>query len=479
MPAQIIERPKRRRDHASSTDESMSAQILQFPSGQAEDPDPATALARIVQSFSKEQSLVLGREVGVLSAAIAQEVAAAEAQENPEGMRPRHSERCATKRTGGACDCDPPWEAWVWSTFDKKKIRKTLPTRQAATKWRRKHLGLAESGQLRAPTKITLAETAYTWLEMARSGEILNRSGKQYKPSVLRTMEGDYRLRLIPELGMHFMSDIERPDLQARVTVWQFKLSASKVHACVNAARVLWRDFDLVTGAHNALLTNPTKGLRLPAVPLTRDRIATADEAHRLIAALDEEEQALWGCAMYAGLRLGELRALRAENIDLARKRIKIAAGWDQYEGEIDPKTEKGKRTTVVIELLEELLVRHLERTGRSGRDLVFGRAPNDPFCPGTVHNHAKKAWKEARQHEDDEDVIPVGERIHTIGLHDSRHTAVSHMLDAGITIDKVSKFMGHASITVTIDRYGHLLPGGEAEAAALLDEYHARRRRR
>jgi hypothetical protein len=50
-------------------------------------------------------------------------------------------------------------------------------------------------------------------------------------------------------------------------------------------------------------------------------------------------------------------------------------------------------------------------------------------------------------------------------------------MLDAGITIDKVSKFMGHASITVTIDRYGHLLPGGEAEAAEILNEYHARRR--
>jgi integrase len=109
----------------------------------------------------------------------------------------------------------------------------------------------------------------------------------------------------------------------------------------------------------------------------------------------------------------------------------------------------------------------------------VFGRARNDPFCPGTVNNHAKTAWKEARQHEDEEDVIPVGERISAIGLHDCRHTAVSHMLDAGITIDKVSKFMGHASITVTIDRYGHLLPGGEAEAAELLHEYHARRRRR
>ncbi len=226
---------------------------------------------------------------------------------------------------------------------------------------------------------------------------------------------------------------------------------------------MLWRDFDLVTGANNLLVIDPTKGLRLPAVPLTRERIATADEAHRLITALDEEDQALWGSAMYAGIRLGELRALRAEKIDLALKRIKVHAGWDQYEGEIDTKTEKGRRTTVVIDLLEDLLIRHLERTGRSGRDLVFGKTASEPFCPGTIHNKAKRAWKEARQLEDEADTIPEGERIRPIGLHDSRHTAVSHMLDAGITIDKVSKFMGHASITVTIDRYGHLLPGGEA----------------
>jgi integrase len=51
-------------------------------------------------------------------------------------------------------------------------------------------------------------------------------------------------------------------------------------------------------------------------------------------------------------------------------------------------------------------------------------------------------------------------------------------MLDAGITIDKVSKFMGHASITITIDRYGHLLPGGETDAIALLDAYHQRHQR-
>jgi integrase len=340
----------------------------------------------------------------------------------------------------------------------------------------RGHVG--DTPSLRAPVRITLAEAAYTWFEKALAGEILNRSGSRYKPSALRTLESDFRLRLIPEVGAHFMSDIERADLQALVTAWQAQYSASKVHACVNAARVLWRDLDLITGSNNALLINPTKDLRLPAIPLIRDWIATADEAHRLITALEERDQALWATAMYAGLRLGELRALRVEKIEFALQRIKVHAGWDQYEGEIDTKTETGRRTTVVIELLETLLVRHLDLTGRSGQDLVFGKAADHPFCPSTIHKRARRMWKAARQREDEEGIIPEGERIRPIGLHDSRHTAVSHMLDAGITIDKVSKFMGHASITVTIDRYGHLLPGGEAEAAEILNEYHARRRR-
>jgi hypothetical protein len=43
----------------------------------------------------------------------------------------------------------------------------------------------------------------------------------------------------------------------------------------------------------------------------------------------------------------------------------------------------------VVIALLEHLLIRHLERTGRSGRDLVFGRTASEPFCPGALHKKA------------------------------------------------------------------------------------------
>jgi integrase len=252
-------------------------------------------------------------------------------------------------------------------------------------------------------------------------------------------------------------------------------VSPSKIRSIVNAARVLWRDLDLITGHDDQLLIDPTSGLRLPASTGRRERIATPDEARRLIEALQPQDRALWATAMYAGLRHVELRALQVRDVDLERRRIDVQRGWDQYEGEIDPKSEKGTRPTIITKPLQHLLARHIQDTGREGADLVFGDTSTKPFQSDPANKRARKAWAIARKREDHQNTTPTGERIRPIGLQDCRHTAVSQMLDAGITIDKVSKFIGHASITITIDRYGHLLPGGEADAIALLDAYHQR----
>ena len=48
-------------------------------------------------------------------------------------------------------------------------------------------------------------------------------------------------------------------------------------------------------------------------------------------------------------------------------------------------------------------------------------------------------------------------------------------MIAAGVNAKSLSSYMGHASITITLDRYGHLFPGNEAEAAGLLDAYLSR----
>jgi integrase len=86
----------------------------------------------------------------------------------------------------------------------------------------------------------------------------------------------------------------------------------------------------------------------------------------------------------------------------------------------------------------------------------VFANRHGRPFDPGTVLSRARKAWRE--------------QGLEPLTLHDCRHTYAAYMIAAGVNTKALSTYMGHASITITIDRYGHLLPGNEREAAGLLD---------
>jgi integrase len=52
------------------------------------------------------------------------------------------------------------------------------------------------------------------------------------------------------------------------------------------------------------------------------------------------------------------------------------------------------------------------------------------------------------------------------------RHTFASLAIAAGVNAKALSTYMGHGSVAITLDRYGHLLPGNEQEAAGLLDAY-------
>jgi integrase len=56
--------------------------------------------------------------------------------------------------------------------------------------------------------------------------------------------------------------------------------------------------------------------------------------------------------------------------------------------------------------------------------------------------------------------------------LHECRHTYASFAIAAGVNAKALSTYMGHANISITLDRYGHLMPGNEAEAAGLLDAF-------
>ena len=64
---------------------------------------------------------------------------------------------------------------------------------------------------------------------------------------------------------------------------------------------------------------------------------------------------------------------------------------------------------------------------------------------------------------------------LEPITLHECRHSAISTWIAAGINLKVTSSMAGHASISITLDRYGHLLPGAEDEAAAIMNTYNER----
>ena len=76
---------------------------------------------------------------------------------------------------------------------------------------------------------------------------------------------------------------------------------------------------------------------------------------------------------------------------------------------------------------------------------------------PG-LQQRADDAWKTAG--------------LERLTLHDCRHTFASFAIAAGVNAKSLPTYMGHSSVSITLDRYGHMMPGNEAEAATLLDAY-------
>lgn len=366
------------------------------------------------------------------------------------GIYRRHRKDC--KRESG-CDC--PYEATVNHAREGKVLRKTLPNLTAARRWRQDVSGAVRSGRLRSRSTATVRDAGRELLAGMESGSIFTRSGRPYKPSTIRGYREALELRLYPSLGPTRLSDLRRREVQNFADMLTAKgLSASTVQNTLDPLRVICRR----AVRRDELVIDPTEHLELRRPHGRRDRIATPDEANHLLAALPTDERALWATALYAGLRRGELRALTWTNIDLAAGRIAVESGWDAVEGEQEAKSDAGRRKVPILAHLRPELVAHKLRTGRDGDELVFGRTAADAFVPSTVRTRALAAWKAA-------DLQPIS-------LHESRHTFASLMIAAGALPKTIMELMGHATITMTFDHYGHLFPGGLDEAASAANAY-------
>lgn len=197
----------------------------------------------------------------------------------------------------------------------------------------------------------------------------------------------------------------------------------------------------------NRIRSNPAHGLGLPR-PHRRDYVFLTHGELRGLA----DETGRWRVFVlllgYTGLRWGEATALRSCDIDLGRRRIDVRRAFSDVGGHVvlgTPKSHQSRTVPVPPFLARELAA------------LLDGRKPDDLAftMPGGSHlrlsNWRRAAFLPARAR------AGVSDRFR---IHDLRHTAASLMIQAGYPPKMLQAILGHASITTTLDLYGHLYPG-------------------
>jgi integrase len=367
------------------------------------------------------------------------------------GIEERHSRSCRSRK-GGRCDCEPTYRVRL-RLKDREPIRRTFKSLSEAKSWRKDALIAVRRGRSVAAEASTLERAGEAWLELARTGVVRARGGHRYKPASIRGYEAALRLRAYPALGAEPLDEIRRADVQELVDDLNAKCAPTTIETTVNAIRAIY-GHEL---RRDRLKDNPTRGVTLPARGNRRERFATPSEAKALIAALPGDDRAIWATAFYAGLRRGELRALRDQAVDFDGGEIRVMAGWDAVEGE-QPTKGRERRAVPIVGELRSVLQAHRLRSGHRGTDLLFGANETSPFDTKALQRRADEAWEAAG--------------LERITLHDCRHTFASIAIAAGVNIGTVSAALGHASVTTTWKTYHHLMPGTMEQAGELIQTY-------
>ncbi|HSH58739.1 MAG TPA: site-specific integrase [Acidimicrobiales bacterium] len=212
----------------------------------------------------------------------------------------------------------------------------------------------------------------------------------------------------------------------------------------------------------NLISHSPCRNVPLPKVERQEMRFLTPPEVATLSGTITPRYRALVLFDAYCGLRLGELAGLRRSRLDLLRSQVRVAEIAVEVRGELTfgvPKTKAGRRTVPVPRFVAEELNTHLaEFVGAAPEALVFPGADG-----GALRSNAWRSrhWRPA--------VRAAG--LEPLRPHDLRHTAVSLWIAAGASPNQIATWAGHTSVSVVLDRYGHLFPGHEEAVLARLED--------
>jgi integrase len=318
------------------------------------------------------------------------------------------------------------------------------------------------------PGKLTVAEYLRRWLR--------DYAAHNVSASTLARYTGIVEHHLVSQLGELHLKNLRPAHIQAaygralaeggRADGRRGSLSARTViqhHRILREALKHAVEWQLVA-------RDPSVGVRPPRAQRQEMRVLSSDEArHLLEVASGSSFRPIIYVALATGARLGELLALRWSDLDLEEGMMRITRTAQYVSGQgiifTTPKTHRSARPVALSPDTVAVLKEH--RRVQLQQRLALGPAYRDDdlaFASGTGHPASRSNVRTA--------FLRLTRKAGFDGLrfHDLRHTAATLMLAGGVHPKIVSERLGHATISITLDTYSHVLPDMQRDAANVLD---------
>ena len=383
----------------------------------------------------------------------------------------KQSAESSRRRTNKAGQINPRGEdTWIVRIFmgrdgngKRKYLNKTIKGKKKdAQDYLSNTQAAISTGTFVEPSPLTVKEYLSKWLQTAARPRVAERTFDSYSELISRYVTDD--------LGSHKLSDLRPLHIQKLYADMQERgLSARTVrylHAVLSSAlkeAVRW----------GMLLRNPAEVVNLPRQVRKEMQAFSPKEAMEFLkAAAQDRWGVLFAFALATGMRPEEYLGLQWKDLDLEKGIVTVqraiiwrATGGGWYFGE--PKTARSRRSIPLLASTLRLIKEHRriqaeERlkagAGYQHHDLVFTTSEGSPLMPRNLkRRHFRPILKAAKLPDD-------------FRLYDLRHSCATLLLAAGENPKVVSERLGHASITLTLDVYSHVLPTMQQAAAERLE---------
>jgi integrase len=365
-------------------------------------------------------------------------------------------------------------ETWVVAYTDrdgKRRIRSFDRKKDADAYHASVGIDLRSGIHVPDSQSITVAEAGRLWLQGCERDGLERSTIDYYRQHV--------ELHIIPLLGAVKLSRLTAPMVRA----FEDKLKLNRSPAMVRKARGSLGAILADAQEQGLVGQNVVRNLRArrrrgqEARADARQKsklevgvdIPTPGEVRTIVSALDGRWRPLLLTAIFSGLRSSELRGLRWSDVDLKRGELHVRQRADCFNAIGRPKSAAGTRTVPLPPMLVNTLREHRLACPNGDLGLVF------PNGKGNIESHTNIINRGLIPAMIAAGVIDAKGKAKYTGLHSLRHFyaswCINRKVDDGLELPLklVQARLGHASITMTADRYGHLFPRGDdgAELAA------------